>query len=293
MTALLPETKLAEGTRIERGLSFEAYCAAPGLNASLAKWLLVSPAHYQAALTTEREESIDMRMGQIVHKWVLEGRLPEYVIRPDFRPLGGGLFDMSEPWHGSKRWCKDWKAAQTLPVMTQEDATRECRICDAIADDPLACAALANCPEREVSVFAEWHGIPIKARFDSANFERGLLADLKTARDGSPAGFGRAVHEYRYLLSAAWYCRIFELATGRWPQWAWIVAETSPAACVTVYRPTEEQMKLGVDQMERALSVFAECQASKSWPGYSRGEERFLELPAWAMREAESLRLKP
>lgn len=288
-----PKAQLAPGTRIVRDMPFDEYCADPALNASLTKHLLTSPAHYQAAREAkDTDETIAQRMGKMVHAFVLTGEEPKYVIRPDFRPLDGGLTDLDDPWNGNKKWCKEWKRVQTLPIFTPDEARAEMRMCNAIADDELACRALAACPEREVSLFAEYRGVPVKARFDAASFEHALILDLKKARDGSPSGFGRAVHEYRYLLSAAWYRTIFALVCGPtllWPTWAWLVVEDSAAACVTLYRPSDEQLLIGERQMDRAIDIFLDCQSTGKWPGYSGGQEMPLELPPWAKRERLAL----
>ncbi len=277
MTTLAPQS----AARIVRGMSFEDYCADPALNASLAKQLLISPAHYKAALTAQREETMAMQIGTYLHGYVLTGELPKYVIKPE-----GMSFATKDG--------KAWKAAQTATILTQAEANSEVRMCNAIADSARARKLLEDHPEREVSVFATFRDVPIKCRMDAASFDSGSIVDVKKARSGNPRGFGKACADLDYFFSAVWYQLCMALHGGREiARYRWLVVEDSDAAPVEVYKLTEAQHQLGWWRVNQAIDLFKACTASGEWPcsgtavwpELDEGEERTCVTPRWYEQE--------
>jgi len=96
-------------------MTIDEYRAHPALNFSLAKLLAFkTPAHFQQAKEEPEElDSIAIRMGTAVHD-LLQGISRNFAIKPAHREG-----DPADTWHGSKKWCKEWTAAQTLPIFTQ------------------------------------------------------------------------------------------------------------------------------------------------------------------------------
>ncbi len=268
----------------------QEYRAAPGLNVSAAKNLLITPLHFHKRQRVEQDETIDMRLGKIVHGYVLEGVAPKYIVRPTYDPS-----KPTEAWHGGRNSCKLWVAdqeAQGNIVFSPDESLREVRMCDAIAESEIACSYLRACEAREVSIFADYRGVRIKARLDAAHIKptRAAILDLKKCMDASPRGWGKTVAERKHLMQAVWYQLALALALGcsEPPAWAWLVVEDSDATPVQIYRPTSAQLAFGQAQVDRAIDIFVACTASGKWPGYGDDEMEF-ELPGWAQAEARIL----
>lgn len=263
-------------------MTAEEYRAAPGVNFSSLKHILRSPAHYQAALTSEREETIDMRLGTMVHGYWLEGKTPEYVVKPD-----GMSFASKEG--------KAWKAAQTLPILTQEEAAREGGMCSALAEDAFAAAAMAKCPQRERSIFFKYRGVDCKARLDACGLSDGrwTILDLKKTLDARPAAWGKTAIDRDYCFQAAFYRAALASAEGLdyAPDFYWQAVEDSDAPTVVHYPLTpirsgvldETGARIGQARMDAAFDLLIECQQSGKWPGYGSYLEPIW--PAWAERQ--------
>lgn len=256
----------------------EEYRAHPALNFSLAKHLLKSPAHFKAAQDEEREETDAMRIGTMAHAMILEGKdlRSMYAIKP-----AGMSF--------AKADGKAWRDAQTLPIITEEEANALPRIAEAIAKNRDATAILSGCTFRERPVFATMHGVECKALMDACGFSATAWAvgDFKTAADVSPRKFSRTIFEMDYDMQAAWSSDLLALEQGLEspPWWFWIATEKKPPFVNVVYQPDAEMMESGRAKVEKALAIYKECTESGEWPMPLRGVQT-LSLPAWAGIEA-------
>ncbi len=114
----------------------------------------------------------------------------------------------------------------------------------------------------------------------------GALVDLKTCRDGSPAGFGRAAFNMSMHTQAAFYRDGYAAATGRTLPYVIVAVETSAPFVVSVYPVPEAYLELGRDTYRAWLSRLATCRAENRWPGYVDGPTE-LQLPRWAAPNAD------
>jgi exodeoxyribonuclease VIII len=266
-------------------LPAEEYHDHPALNFSRAKLLLLSPWHYKKAEEAPpRDETIDMRLGQLVHGYVLENRMPTYVVRPEFNAEG-------DAWHGNKKWCKEWKRKcenADILMLSPKESQREIRMCNEIAASEDARKYLMAAPAREVSIFTNFNGLSVKARLDAVCIDQQnpAVLDLKKTRDASPRGWGKALAENRYLLQAEWYRRVLQIALGSPypPAWRWLVVEDSDAAPVQIYKHSEAQLEIGAALIRRVLQRYRDCMASGIWPAYGTGELQAI-TPHWAIEE--------
>lgn len=99
--------------------------------------------------------------------------------------------------------------------------------------------------------------------------------DVKTAVDASPAGFAKAVANFRYDLQAAAYSEA-------WPglPFVFVVVETAPPHLCAAYVLPVDALAVGAADWHRALRLYAEYESSGVWPGYSP-EIETLALPRW------------
>lgn len=257
----------------------DEYNAIPALNFSMAKHLLRSPAHFKAAEDEEREETDAMRIGTLVHAMVLEGKdlRDLYAIKPK-----GMSFATTEG--------KEWKAAQSLPILKEEDANGIPRIAEAITRNPDAVALLKGCPQRERAITFEMRGIACKALLDASGTDgtSWAVSDLKTAMDASPREFAKQAFKMHLDMQAAWYSDGLAIVEGLevHPWFAWIVVEKKPPFFNVVYEPEEAMLETGRAKIELAIKRYKDCMKTGVWPMPLRGRQ-MLELPYWAKVEQD------
>ena len=246
----------------------------PACNFSSLKHLLKSPAHYQAALQERVEETPAMRLGTLVHAMVLEDKEPTelYAIKPPGLNL-------------ATKEGKEWKAAQTLEIMSYDDLIAALEMKNSIIQNPHAKHALAQCPIRETPIIETIFDVPCKALLDAHGSDGNgawAILDIKTTDDASPDGFGRKVANYHYDFQASFYSAILaqhhQLETR--PFWMWIAVEkTAPYTCA-VYAAAEWE-ESGDLKMERILRDWKTCTESDNWPQPFGGINQ-LPKPKWA-----------
>jgi hypothetical protein len=258
----------------------EEYRAMPGENFSLLKHLLKSPAHYQAARTSESEPTINMELGSMIHAWFLEGKAPEYVLRPTENAEG-------EPWHGAKKWCKEWrKAHEGQLVLEPGESEREIRMCKALAQSEAANRLLALSPKREVVMTFTYRGVPIKCKLDAVGSDaqsRLMVNDLKKTTDGSPFAWGKRAYDMHYDMQAEIYKMAAAASLGYEddPIFTWITVEDTEACPVTLYGFPGEASESGRRKLDRCIDIFLDCSTSGIWPAYGTGIMD-CEWPKWA-----------
>lgn len=262
------------------------YRAHPALNFSVLKNMLVSAAHFKKGQETEREETIDMRLGSNVHGYWLEGIEPKFVTRPDVYPDGSVDQDGNpKKFNANAKVCRSWIQSQTLPILTAEEAERQTRMCRALRGSPQAVLALHNCPGREVPILFEYDGVKLKALLDAYGFPKGqpFILDLKKVQDASPAAFAKRVAGYSYDMQLYLYGLALASQEGleEPPAGAWQVVEDSEAAVVVHYDFSEEWRENGRRKFEYCIRRWKECTESGKWPAYGDGVLK-LDLPKWA-----------
>lgn len=146
--------------------------------------------------------------------------------------------------------------------------------------------------QRELTVIAQdpATGLLLRARFDvvpNAN----IHADLKSAMDGSPEGFGKSAWDLGYGFQAAHYLHVWNLARpdDQRHEFVFLVQEKDPPYLSAMY-VTPHSLIEYCDKILRARRyVIAECMRTGKWPGYDTRplRENEFTLPAWAAREIQ------
>lgn len=254
-------------------MTTQEYREHPALNFSLAKHLLTSPAHFQVELNTKREATSAMHIGTIAHAMILEGKdiMSEYAIRPEGLSM-------------ATKEGKAWKAEQTLPIITEEEAVTIKGMAEAVSQNNSAMGILNNCQFRETPMFATIYGVECKALLDCHGNDRDqwVICDLKTTVDASPRGFAKSTSDMHYDLQAAWYSTILaknaDIDTN--PYWYWIAVEKKPPYLNVVYE-SESWMEGGMKKLEKVLKKYKECTSSGKWELPYNGIQQF-DKPYWA-----------
>jgi len=261
-------------------MTIEEYRSHPALNYSAAKLLISkTPFHFIKASEAEKEDpSVYMRMGTAVHE-LLEDKQTEYVIRPDVHP------ETNEVWHGSKKWCKEWKAAQTLQVFTSEEIGKILGMRKALEDNPIFQMLLNHCPEREKPVFGTYKGVQLKALLDMAGYDKSgkrMIVDLKTTDDASASGFGRKAKSLLYQCQAVHYTTVLSMAEQleERPMFIFAVVESSFPHAVAFHGLPQEAWDDGQEKFDRYVDTYKNCMETGIWPAYEYGIQT-LDWPTW------------
>ena len=253
-------------------ISDEQYFALEALSASGAKLLRKSPLHYWSDRQQKRTPTPAMIFGTVVHRMALE---------PDVEPFAVKRLNWASKEGKAER---ERLEATGLPIISEADADRAHAIRDALwADDRIV--ELLKGAETEVPMLWEQHDVKCKAKADAIN--HGMLVDLKTCIDASPAGFQRAVAQFAYHIQCAHYLDGYWQTRGKPAADFWFIAIESQAPyAVAVYRLDAVTISAGQRELRRVAEVYRDCLKTGVWPGYARGVTT-LALPQWAMPAIE------
>lgn len=246
------------------------YHAHPAVSKSLLDKIAKSPLHARAYLDGQREEpTAAMQFGTALHACVLEPELfaDTYAVFDGDRRTkdGRAAYEALQASGKSIISAADYDAITAMTVAIRHHAVAQ---------------PLLESGRAEASVF--WRdpivGIDCKCRPDWWN-DDGILVDLKTCDDASPAGFARSVANYRYHLQAAHYM----LGTGC-RRFLFIALEKKPPYAVAVYELDTDALEIGRALRLRDLERYASCAEFNIWPGYP-AEVQTLTLPKWATNQ--------
>ena len=255
------------------------YRRAPGVNQSSLKKILESPAHYQAALKNRLIPTPAMEMGTAVHCLTLDGPKAfeaQYILKPDGIKL-------------NTKEGKEWKAGvgrkKVLSSGGKDDPWNSVHG----MDESLRRLAYFDPSQKdyikhnEVSVYWEWFGVECKARLDRVMIEEGIVLDLKSTDTVDPELFQKKVVGLGYDFQAAYYAKAAEVAFGKPFRFIFAAVERKAPYTVDLFEVTPDMMAEGMYKCEKALKVYAECEASGEWPNR---EPRILTLdyPGWYNR---------
>ncbi len=277
-------------TGFVRGLDESQYHADPRLSSHRLGIFKRSPQHFRHALEHPSPSTPAMIFGSQLHARVLEPqRYAERMQIVDMKSKSAKAYKDAVADVGA-----DWVA------LAHEAQQIEDMRASVIAH-PTASKLLEDCSNLELSAFWEqptWcsqsgeeTSVQMKARLDGVMIAGGgkpggTIVDLKTTRDASPREFGKAVHNYGYLLQAAVYVTAARACLGRddhLEDWrvVLIAAEKEAPYAIACYEISGMALRKGMAEVEDLLSRFATCQLSGEWPGYTDGIEPVV-LPPWA-----------
>lgn len=239
-----------------------------------------SPLHYWARYLdpnrVEPEPTPAMRLGTAVHTLTLE---PDTW---DARYITAPAVDRRTK-EGKARWAEFEAEAAGRELISVEDRVIVSRMAEAVWKHPAA-AMLLNIAGKAETTWMwddDASGLQCKCRPDWLTDDHGLIVDLKTTEDASPAGFRKSIANWRYHVQASWYLDGIERATGTRPeQFIFICVEKKPPHAVAVYAADFDMIVAGAKQARLDLDTLADCKAANAWPGYSDQIE-MISLPAW------------
>lgn len=267
------------------GLSFEDYCKADGINASLLKQADDCPAAAEWYMRYGAESTSSMTLGSAIHAAVLE---PEsFQSRFTSAEQCGAVTGKGEPCAnggkvlvGGVWYCGVHGKGKVSDDTREAIPARDFRAAQWVADRVLADAKLAPVIHakdaiREVSMF--WIDGPTgqlcKARADLLVPSLRIAFDLKsTSGSARPDGVKRSVRRYRYDIQAAHYlagCSALSKQIGaEIDAFLFGFVDTKPPHVVTPLGVGDDALAVAELRRRRAIETLIECDAAGFWPGY-------------------------
>lgn len=156
----------------------------------------------------------------------------------------------------------------------------------AIRRHPLASRLLAPDPamsEQSGFWLDEQHGVWRRLRIDRMCWlgDRLVIVDYKTCESADNESCRKALRNFGYDQQDDWYttgARALELHDE--PGFLFVFQERTAPYLVNVVGCDDGAVAYGHRLNDKALSIFAECQATGVWPGYG-SEITYLSLPGW------------
>jgi hypothetical protein len=259
-------------------------CWGPSISSSGLKTLIgKSPRHYwfDSPLNPDRPAEKDrphFNVGKAAHDvLLLSERWPEcyHVLPEDFN---------ANATKAQAEWHAELEAAIEAGkvVLKCSEAETVAAMAASLRANPFAAAALSNGESEMTLAWTDPEtGVILRARPDFLPRKRTIIPDLKTAADGSPAAFSRAIAGFGYAQSAALYMDGIKAIFGEYPSnWLHVVMEKEPPHVVSLYELPGEDIERGRWLNRRAIRIFAECMSADKWPGYA-DEPAIVGLPHW------------
>lgn len=249
-------------------------------------WLIHdSPEKFRWAMDNpdDGEPSPALVFGQAAHKMLLEpfGFFEEFALKPE------GIDRRTT--EGKAEWAKFLKESEGKAVLSMDDYVTIRDMTARAAGNPMAAKLLNG--RHEVPFF--WTdpdtGIGCKVKLDCLTYLDGMetpvVVDYKTTKSAMTRDFQRDVYQFGYHLQAAMYTegvmRVLGLAER--PLFAFIVQEKAPGYAINIITVPEDVMNYGIDTMRTLLGIYAECEKTGNWWGYTgkTGQPNELSLPGW------------
>lgn len=248
-----------------------------------------SPRHYwyDSPLNPERPPEKDkphFNVGKAAHDLLLlSERWPgSYFVLPE--DFNARATKEQADYHAAREAARE--AGKT--ILKYDEAETVKAMAASLKANEFAAAALLNGESEVTLVWTDPEtGVWLRARPDFLPAKRQIIPDLKTAADGSPRAFARAIAQFGYAQSAALYCDGIKAIYGALPtNWLHVVLEKEPPHVVSLYELPGEDIERGRWMNRKAIRVFAECLSADRWPGYA-DEPLQIGLPGWSRKEVD------
>lgn len=150
-------------------------------------------------------------------------------------------------------------------IISLEDDALLDKMVEAIDAHSLAREYLSG-GELELTIVWECEGVLCKGRID--NRLDGILADLKSSRNASPAAFKSAVFKYAYHTQGAMYVDGMKTLTGDDYSFVFVVGEKTEPFGVSVHELGQDVIGVAREEYLRNLETYKACKVFDNWPCY-------------------------
>lgn len=201
----------------------------------------------------------------------------------------------AENWRSAKAQDKrdEARARGAIPLLAAEHKVIE-EMGEALRAHPVASKLLSpeyGQPEATLVWTDEPSGVRCRARLDNLPHRRGgrmILPDFKTCISAEKDKFAKDAASYGYAQQAAFYS-LGAKALGLADEVAFlfVAMEKTPPYLVNVIQLDVTALKIGAALNRKALDIYAECERTGHWPGYSSDVE-LVSLPRWYEMQHEN-----
>lgn len=282
------------------------YNALPGINFSLLKLYLKSPAHFLHAWMNkeeDKEETKALMMGKAIHTLVLE---PETFVKLftflDLEDRPVKLNSKGNPADFRTKANAEWRdfamnaakeSGQTM--LMKDDYETILQMAESIKANDAAKALLKGCDNE---VIIEWTDkeseVKCKAIVDFHNKTKRMLGELKSMEDASPSAVSSYIQKWNTHTQVAYYSDGLESVNGHPYNSAFLIAsEKQPPNICQPYFMNEEDIELGRLIYKALLKIHAKCVKENKWGSYDTQYENIhgvivANLPGWAKAKIEA-----
>lgn len=222
-------------------------------------------------ITPKERKSDEMSFGTIVHKMAL-GKGGEFAVSPfdDYRTKD------------ARAWRDDCTANGVIPI--KADKFADANAMATIIRERIKRALDGADYMTEVPMFWQEGGTWFSAMMDVWCPERRMALDPKTT--GNIHDFQREITKFGYHIQATLYPRgldrIFPDHAGRHRFKIMPIATEAPYNSRLI--SISEGWRAGAEMdIDRAIRIFRQCEATGVWPGYP--DEETMDEPSWKLRE--------
>lgn len=265
----------AHGSLLYESLPAHLYHAdRDALSCSLLKPLLISPAHFKAALTARHEDSDAKDFGSLLHLLLLQPHLAgqEVAVYP-------GIV------HASNKDYKLFMESNPTKLVVDEPTFSKARQLAAKVQDKLykgrSLGKFIEEAKTEVSIYFTEPTTGLQLRIRPDIYHPDLDFDLKSTRHPSVPLFARDAMKLGYDLQAFMYSlgrSLFEGSDVPKP-FVFIAAETSEPFSVHTLAAGDTFLTNGAKKFQDCLSIYKACCDSNHWPDLS--SDGVLEIEHW------------
>ena len=249
------------------------------LSCSLLKPLLLSPAHFQVALTAAPKPSIAKDFGSLVHLLLLEPHLAasELAVYP-------GIGSARDPGFKAFLAANSHRLAVDEPTFAAAH-----RLAGKVSETryrgrPLGRFVEESMCEATIYFTEPTTGLRLRIRMDA--YHPDISFDLKTTRHATPSAFARDAIDFGYDLQAFMYGLGRQLFEGRpTAPFVFIAAETAPPYSVGTFEAGASFIENGAAKLQACLTAFLACSATGYWPDLSGNTT--LEITPWQQFSAQ------
>jgi hypothetical protein len=248
------------------------------LSSSLARRLTEHVPAKAIATHQNRKPTASMNLGKAAHLHAL-GAGPELIVwEHDGRTKAG---------KEERAQHAEAIASERAVAVTVAEREQVLGMVTALRSNPEV-AAMLDAGKPEVSAFWQERGAWCRARYDLLG---PVAYDYKTAEDASSQGFEKSMASYGYHQQAEFYLRGLRALghpAGKHPM-RFICQEKTYPYLVQVHSCDDLAMEIARTLNDRAIDIFAECNATGEWPGFPSLENEPTALPNYYFHRYEAV----
>jgi len=259
------------------------------ISASRLKKMGTSPFHYsQYFLDPDSgKPTASQSLGTLVHTLLLEPDLfeKENFVVPEGLNIKRNTKEGKENYNGMILLAKGRNIVSADDYVTASAMKNSALKCEAVTK-----LLDSGMPEQSIYYVDQDTGLKARARCDFRRNNGGkwnTVIDLKTTDDASPEAFGKTIVKYDYLTQAGMQVEAIRQVLGyETDHYLYIAIENIFPYGVAVYRLTDDDLFIGINQYKHFMRKVKECTDTDVWGSYDTLADAShgiltAKLPAW------------